>query len=172
MNSTASSSSSSVIELLPTKSTTPQLTKSKSFGERWIDFVDSGLRLFLSESKVKKVWRLIYRYNLWRTGGVLIGGLLLTLSMQSTASAQLFNKAKSSANTTFGGYLGNASKLIELFFGSGQQIIFVVGIGVVTVGLYDMFTSQGARWHIWGGIVIALILGYAAFSAWEGAVFG
>jgi len=175
MNSTASPASSSVVELLPVKSTTPQLTKSKSFGERWIDFVDSGLRLFLPESKVKKVWRLIYRYNPWRTGGVLIGGLLLTLSMQSRTLAQkgeLWENEQNAVETLFGDHLTGADDFISMIFGSGRFMAFGFGIGFVLYGVYDGITNRGSNWHIWVGIGSTLSIGAVFMSVWGGLIFG
>ncbi len=77
--------------LLPVK-------ESESFPKRWVNFIDSGLHLFLDESKVKKVWRFSYRYNLWRFAGIGVGSLIMTASMQQMATAQIADTAETEIN--------------------------------------------------------------------------
>ncbi|WP_036488286.1 hypothetical protein [Myxosarcina sp. GI1] len=157
-----------VDDLLPLQ----QLQPNESFKKRWLNFVDSGLHLFLSKARVRRVWRILYRYNLWRIGGALLGSLILTISMQLRATAQLLDDAESEVDGIFGDHLDGATDFVEVVFGSGRTIFLVIGVGLIAVALIDGVRNQGSNWHIWGLIGTSLILGVVLVSVWEGAIFG
>lgn len=145
---------------------------SKPFRERWSDFADSGLRLFLSEEKAKKVWRFLYRYNLWRWGGILTGGLILTVSMQLSASALILEDSEQAIEDVFGDYLTGVTDFIAVLFGSGRLLLLVFGIALIVGGVWDGLRNQGSNWHVWSGIGAALILCVVLAGMWEDAIFG
>ena len=172
MNSTASSSS--VVELLPTKSTTPhQSTNRPKLGSRWINFVDSGLRLFLSEKKVKKVWRLIYRCNPWRTGGTMVGSIILTLLLQSGAAAQkMGEKAEKAINDVFSPHLTGATDAVSVSFSAGRLFVYAVIGGTLIMAFWDLTQNRGGHVMIWGSILGSIAVGYVLHSMVEKAIFG
>ena len=147
-------------------------TDKETFRERWRNFVDSGLRLLLSEEKVKKVWRFLYRYNPWRVGGLLVGSLIINASMQLSASAQIAGDAEEAVEQIFGPHLDGATDFVQVLFGSGRLLVFVFGMGLVVYGIFDGISNRGSNWHIWAGIGSTLSLGVVLISVLEGAIFG
>ena len=146
--------------------------KPEQIRQRWRNFIDALLRLFLSEEKTKKVWRFFSRYNPWRIGGILAGSIILTIGMQPSVKAQLFKDAEKEVDTVFKPFLDGQTDFLGALFGAGRLLFFAFAIGLIIVGIFDGITNRGSNWHIWVGIGSSLIIGYVLVSAIEGMVFG
>ncbi len=146
--------------------------ESESFKKRWFNFIDSGLHLFLDESKVKKVWRFLYRYNLWRFAGIGVGSLIMTASMQQMVTAQIADTAETEINNVLSPYLNGVDDFVTVVFGTGRLLLFVFGLGLIVYGIYDGISNRGSNWHIWAGIGSTLAIGVVLVSIVEKAVFG
>lgn len=145
----------------------------KPFRKGWIDFVDKGLHLCLPDEKVKETWRLIYRYNLWRLGGTIVGSVILTLLLQSGAAAQkLGEKAEKEINNVFGTHLTGASDAVSVSFSAGRFLVYVVIGGTIIMAFWDLTQNRGGHVMIWGSILGSIAIGFVIHSMLEKALFG
>ncbi len=148
------------------------LKQTESFKKRWLTFVDSGLRLLLSDSACKKMWRNLYGYKRWRLVGTTIGSLIMTALMQVQVKAQIGERAEDEIESVFSPYLTGVSDFNAVLFGSGRLLVYVFGFGLIVFGIYDGITNRGSNWHIWAGIGSTLIIGVVLMGILEQAVFG
>jgi hypothetical protein len=147
-------------------------TTTMAWSKRWYNFVDTALRLFLKEKAVKKVWRTIYRYNLWRIFGTGVGSLILAACIQHRAVAQIADDAETEIETIFSPHLTGAEDFVSVLFGSGRLLLFFIALALVAYGLYDALNSRGSNWYIWASIGGSLLIGIVLVAVVQTAIFG
>lgn len=154
---------------LPSQSSYTQMIP---WSKRWYNLADAALRLFLKEKAVKKVWRAIYRYNLWRLFGTGVGSLILAACIQHRAVAQIADDAETEIETIFSPHLTGAEDFVSVLFGSGRMFLFFIALGLVAYGLYDAFNNRGSNWYIWASLGGSLLVGIVFIAVAQTAIFG
>ena len=129
-------------------------------------FSDRLLRFWFSELLVNSFWRFYYSRSS-KAIGIIIGAVILTISMQTQASAQLFDNVETSELEGLLPEVGSGIDFIKeiaqlLFLGGG-----VVGIGG---GAYQFMNGRSAE--VWMGIGGACVISLALISWWSTAIYG
>jgi hypothetical protein len=102
-----------------------------------------------------------YKYSLLKLLGILIGSIILVLSMQHTASAQVAKGAESNIQKLFNSFLPSGSgNVIQLIFGIGRFVLLMLSVGLIIMGLSEAGRGQGGDiWFLVGGaLLIAFVL--------------
>ena len=147
--------------ILTSKSHAKTAEKKKTFSDR----VDFYLRQVFSQNLVNRFWRLYYS-RIRKFFLIVPGAIVLALSMQSQATAQLFDNVETGALDEF------LPDGVELdFFTEFLELFLLVGGVAAVIGLAFQI-SRGGSAEIWISVLLSLVGALVAILLWTGAIYG
>lgn len=147
--------------IFKSKSALKTAEKKKSF----LDQIDFYLRQVFSKNLVNRFWRLYYS-RLRKFLVVFPGAVILALSMQSKATAQLFDNVETGSLDEF------LPDGIDLdFFTEFLQLFLLVGGVAAVIGLAFQI-SRGGSAEVWVSVLLSLVAALVAILLWTGAIYG
>ncbi len=124
------------------------------------------LKWIFPEWIVKKYWS---NRKTWAFCGVVLGASILTLLIQSPATAQLFSTAEADTDV-IQTYLPGLGTGMAFIFQAFRLLFFGGGATGIVGGGYNYLTNRG--WESWLNIGVALVLMGALMYALENLVYG
>lgn len=113
----------------------------------------------------------VHRYSLLRLLSIIIGGLIIAICMQHSASAQMLQEAESSVQTLFGEYLPTgAENIVKVMFGIARVIFF--GLLFVVIAFAANEARRGGNMDVWFAAGSVLVMGLVLMQAASTVVFG
>lgn len=128
--------------------------------------------LLLQFKKIQfKLGSQVYKYNLLRLLSIIIGGFILALCMQHSASAQMLQDAEKSVDEVFGDYLPEgADDIVKVMFGIARVIFF--GLLFVVIAFAANEARRGGNMDVWFAAGSVLVMGLVLMQAASTVVFG
>lgn len=113
----------------------------------------------------------VYKFDLLKLLGIIIGGFIIVLCMQHSASAQMLQDAEESVADVFGDYLPEgADDIVEVMFGIARVIFF--GLLFVVIAFAANEARRGGNMDVWFAAGSVLVMGLVLMQAASVVVFG
>ncbi len=172
--SRSSGYANNALTAIPQRRTAPRQSSSENFGS----FLSAAMRnlgnsaLLLSSKTFRfKLGRRAHRYSLPRLLSIIIGGFILVLCMQHSASAQMLQGAEDAVQTLFSGFLPDgADNIIQVMFGVARVIFF--GLLFVVIAFAANESRRGGSMDVWFAAGSVLVIGLVLMQAASQIVFG